>query len=113
MAYKSKDIVRISVALPKELDNKLVILSKRMHISKTKLVIQMVETNIDTLSKAWTLLSNPNSISQMAILSQQLKNSNIPGFENIDDNLNEKTMMELNQKLDDIPQDVKDVLTKK
>ncbi len=110
MAYKG-DVVRLSVAVPKETDEKLVTLSKRMKISKTKLINQMIDTNIETLSQAYSLITNPELVSQMAKLSQTLQSCNIPGTESFTE-INEKGILEMQEKFKDIPKDVENLLKK-
>lgn len=59
MMYDKDKYVRLTVAVPKELNSKIEALAKKTHMSKTALVIQLIENNIDVLSSFWETMKNP------------------------------------------------------
>ena len=66
------DKVRLTIAVDHDLNDKLDKLSKAMHLSKTALVISLVENNIDNYANMWKLIKNPDGLDKLIVaLSKQ------------------------------------------
>lgn len=70
------DKVRLTIAVDHDLNDKLDKLSKAMHLSKTALVISLVENNIDNYANMWKLIKNPDGLDKLIVaLSKQNKDT--------------------------------------
>ena len=70
------DKVRLTIAVDHELNDKLEKLSKAMHVSKTVLVINLVEGNIDNYARVWNVVKNPDQLDKLIVaLSKQNKDT--------------------------------------
>lgn len=88
MAY-TKDKVRLTVAVSQELNDKIEKLANAMHLSKTALVITMIEQNIDLMAAGWNMINNPEFRSTLlnAAKENNMDTSQIEAFNNLaDDN---------------------------
>lgn len=61
MAYSS-DKVRLTVAIDKELNERIEFAAKSLKVSKTKLITELIETNLDNMVTVWELLKNPQYV---------------------------------------------------
>ena len=92
MAYSKDKYIRLSVAIPAELNDKLENLSSKMHISKTALIIQLIESNIDIFATFWDSLKNPIVIKALSSLAKHQGNDDIlKSIENLDFNIKNNT----------------------
>lgn len=70
------DKVRLTIAVDKNLNEKLEKFSKAMHLSKTALVINLVEQNIDNYARVWNLIRNPDHLDELILaLNRQHKDT--------------------------------------
>ena len=70
------DKVRLTIAVDHDLNDKLEKFSKAMHLSKTALVINLVEQNIDNYARVWNLVSNPEQLDKLIVaLNKQHKDT--------------------------------------
>lgn len=70
------DKVRLTIAVDHELNDKLEKLSKAMHVSKTVLVINLVEGNIDNYARVWNVVKNTDQLDKLIVaLSKQNKDT--------------------------------------
>ena len=60
------DSTRLSITLPKELDDKLERLAGLMNISKTAVVINLLSGTIDAQIAMWQAMKNPKFLENMA-----------------------------------------------
>ena len=61
MAYSS-DKVRLTVAIDKELNERIEFAAKTLNVSKTKLITELIETNLDNMVKVWELMKDPHTV---------------------------------------------------
>ena len=58
MAYSS-DKVRLTVAIDKELNERIEFAAKTLNVSKTKLITELIETYLNNMVNTWELMRNP------------------------------------------------------
>lgn len=83
MAYSS-DKVRLTVAIDKELNERIEFAAKTLNVSKTKLITELIETNLDNMVKVWELMKDPQYVANITKLmgSVGYDTSNISDFGN-------------------------------
>lgn len=64
MAYSS-DKVRLTVAIDKELNERIEFAAKTLNVSKTKLITELIETNLDNMVKVWELMKDPQYVANI------------------------------------------------
>lgn len=86
MAY-TKDKVRLTVAVSQELNEKIEKLANAMHLSKTALVISMIEQNIDIMAAGWNMINKPEFRTTLlnAAKENNLDTSQIEAFNDLAD----------------------------
>ena len=95
MAY-SKDKIRLSLAVDKELYDRLEFASKKLNMSKNNLIVTLVESNLDTIVKSWEILQNPIALQQMAtVLGSQ--GYDMTGFDELNNALQDKNRKEFKE----------------
>ena len=67
MAYSS-DKVRLTVAIDKELNERIEFAAKTLNVSKTKLITELIETNLDNMVTVWELMRNPEYVANVTKL---------------------------------------------
>ena len=83
MAYSS-DKVRLTVAIDKELNERIEFAAKTLNVSKTKLITELIETNLDNMVKVWELMKDPQYVANITKImgSVGFDTSNISDFGN-------------------------------
>lgn len=83
MAYSS-DKVRLTVAIDKELNERIEFAAKTLNVSKTKLITELIETNLDNMVKVWELMKDPQYVANITKImgSVGFDTSNICDFGN-------------------------------
>ncbi|MCI9049563.1 MAG: hypothetical protein HFF37_04125 [Coprobacillus sp.] len=70
MAY-SKDKVRITIPIPKDVDERLENLASKLATSKSKMCAQLIVEGIDNYEMAWKMMNNPDTREQFLKFMQQ------------------------------------------
>lgn len=86
MAYKDK--VRVNIALDKDVNDRLIEMSKRMGMSKTNLCAMMILQQIDTFEKTYELLKNPSLMQKLIDETYESMSDTISAFSNLNQALN-------------------------
>ncbi len=83
MAYSS-DKVRLTVAIDKELNERIEFAAKTLNVSKTKLITELIETNLDNMVKVWELMKDPQYVANITKIMDSVgfDTSNISAFGN-------------------------------
>lgn len=101
------DKVRLTVAVDQDLNDKLEKFSKAMHLSKTALVINLIEQNIDNYARVWNLVSDPEQLDKL-IVAMNRQHKDTSALKNI------RKQIKANPKLkEDTNALFKDIATKK
>lgn len=81
MAYSS-DKVRLTVAIDKELNDRIEFAAKSLKVSKTKLITELIETNLDNMVTVWELMKNPEYVANVTKIMNSVGfgTSNITDF---------------------------------
>ena len=69
----SEDNIRMSLTLPKELNEKVDILAGYQNISKNAVIVNLVEMSIDAQIKVWAMLKDPDMLQNLIKLSAGLE----------------------------------------
>ncbi|MCI6704503.1 MAG: ribbon-helix-helix domain-containing protein [Erysipelotrichaceae bacterium] len=83
MAYSS-DKVRLTVAIDKELNERIEFAAKKLNVSKTKLITELIETNLNNMVTAWELMKNPEYVANVTKIMDSVgfDTSNLTDFGN-------------------------------
>lgn len=93
----SEDNIRMSLTLPKELNEKVDILAGYQNISKNATIVNLIQMSVDAQIKVWSMLKDPDMLQNLVKLSAGL------GPEKMEELLKIKAKMESSD-----PTDVKD-----
>ena len=69
----SEDNIRMSLTLPKELNEKVDILAGYQNISKNAVIVNLVQMSIDAQIKVWSMLKDPDMLQNLIKLSAGLE----------------------------------------
>ena len=69
----SEDNIRMSLTLPKELNEKVDILAGYQNISKNAVIVNLVQMSIDAQIKVWAMLKDPDMLQNLIKLSAGLE----------------------------------------
>ena len=83
MAYSS-DKVRLTVAIDKELNERIEFAAKTLNVSKTKLITELIETYLNNMVNTWELMRNPEYVANLTKMMSSVgfDTSNIIDFSN-------------------------------
>lgn len=70
MAY-SKDKVRITIPVPKDVDERLDSLATKLATSKSKMCAQLIVEGLDNYEIAWKMMNNPETREQFLKFMQK------------------------------------------
>lgn len=69
----SEDNIRMSLTLPKELNEKIDILAGYQNISKNATIVNLIQMSIDAQIKVWSMLKDPNMLQNIVNLTAGLQ----------------------------------------
>ena len=69
----SEDNIRMSLTLPKELNEKVDILAGYQNISKNATIVNLLQMTIDAQIKIWSMLKDPDMLQNLIKLSAGLE----------------------------------------
>ena len=76
MAVK-EDNIRMSLTLPKELNEKIDILAGYQNISKNATIVNLIQMSIDAQIKVWSMLKDPDMLQNIVKLTAELEPSKL------------------------------------